>query len=586
MHPLPRLVLTVRTWALIVGTTAFAPHVLAAQDGPVRVEVRGVDGELRRNVLAVLSLARGGGSTRMDAARVRGLHERARGEIEIALQPFGRYEPAVEEALRFDGRRWIATYTIEPGPPVLLARSDVRISGPGESDPYFQAALQQVQLVVGEPLSHASYEAMKLGLEGVAAERGYLDAAFEAAMIGVDRENLSAEIVLHFRTGPRFQFGPVTFFQEALEPEILQRMVPFRQGTPFDAQQLLDLRNALTAGPYFAGVEIVPRRNQAEGLLVPLEVHLLPHRPQRYLVGAGYGTDTGPRGTLEVELRRVNRMGHRAEGQVRVSLIERRLSTRYSLPLGARGGLLSFSAGFVDSNPSTSDTETFLVGTNLSRVLGGWKQDLSLTLQRASYEVGVDSGLSTLLVLGLGLSRVRADDRIFPTWGSLVSFQVRGSHDGVFGNGRLLQLGADGKLVRSLGSRVRFLGRGEVGALYSSDFRALPAPFRYFAGGDRNVRGFGYQSLGPRDEEGNVIGGARKLVLSLELDFRFLDRWGVATFVDAGNALNSFSGSLEKGAGIGVRWRSPIGLIRLDGAFALGGENSPFRVHLNIGPEL
>jgi translocation and assembly module TamA len=240
----------------------------------------------------------------------------------------------------------------------------------------------------------------------------------------------------------------------------------------------------------------------------------------------------------------------------------------------------------VDSNPSTSDTETFLVGTNLSRLLGGWKQDLSLTLQRASYEVGVDSGLSTLLVLGLGLSRVRADDRIFPTWGSLVSFQLRGSHDGVLGDGRLLQLGAEGKLVRSLGSRVRFLGRGEVGALYSSDFRALPASFRYFAGGDRNLRGYGYQSLGPRDEEGNVIGGARKLVLNLELDFRFLDRWGVATFVDAGNALDSFSGSWEKGAGIGLRWRSPIGMIRVDGAFALGGHGSPFRVHLNIGPEL
>jgi translocation and assembly module TamA len=279
-------------------------------------------------------------------------------------------------------------------------------------------------------------------------------------------------------------------------------------------------------------------------------------------------------------------MGHRAEGQLRVSLIERRVSTRYSLPLGGRGGLLSFSAGFLDSSPSTSDTETFLVGTNLSRIMGGWKQDLSLILQRASYEVGVDSGISTLLVLGLGFSRVRADDRIFPTRGSLLSLQVRGSHDGVFGDGRLLQVGAEGRLVRSLGSRVRFLGRGEAGALYSSDFRTLPASFRYFAGGDRNLRGFGYQSLGPLDEEGNVIGGARKLVLSLELDFRLLDRWGVATFLDAGNALNSFGGSWEKGAGVGLRWRSPIGLIRVDGAFALGGHGLPFRVHLNIGPEL
>ncbi|MBT8396388.1 MAG: autotransporter assembly complex protein TamA, partial [Gemmatimonadetes bacterium] len=549
-------------------------------------EVGGVDGELRRNVLAVLSLARGGGGGSMEAARVRDLHGRAQGEIELALQPFGHYEARVDGTLQYDGRRWVASYNIEPGPPVLLTRVDLRISGSGESDPSFQEVLQQSQLVVGEPLSHAGYEAIKLRFEGVAAERGYLDAVFETAVIEVDREKLSAEIMVHFITGPRFQLGPVTFFQDVLDQEILRRMVPFRPGAPFEAQQLLTLRNAVTAGPYFSGVEIVPRRDQADGLQVPLDVHLAPHRPQRYLIGAGYGTDTGPRGTVEVEFRRVNKKGHRAEGQFRASLIERRLSTRYSLPLGAQGGLLSFSAGFVDSNPSTSDTETFLLGANLSKLFGGWKQDLSVTLQRASFEVGLDSGLSTLLVLGLGLSRVRADDRIFPSWGSLVSFQIRGSHDGLVSDTRLLQLSVEGKLVRSLGSRVRFLGRGEAGALYSPDFRALPASFRYFAGGDRSVRGYRYQSLGPLDEEGNVIGGDRKLVLSLELDVRILDRWGVATFADGGNALTSFSRPWEKGAGIGLRWRSPIGMIRLDGAFALGGHRTPFRVHLNIGPEL
>jgi translocation and assembly module TamA len=580
------LVRNFRFWVFVVGTTTFAPCALAAQDGPVRVEVRGVDGELRRNVLAVLSLARGSGSGRMEEARVRNLHGRAQREIELALQPFGRYQPRVDGTLQYDGRRWIATYTVEPGPPVLLTRADIRVSGPGEDDPYFQAILQQLPLALGEPLSHARYEAIKLGLEGVAAERGYLDAVFERAEIGVDRENLSAEIVLHFSTGPRFQFGTVTFVQEVLDPEVLRRMVPFRPGAPFEAQQLLALQNALTAGPYFAGVEIVPRRELAEGLLVPLEVHLVPHRPQRYLVGGGYGTDTGPRGTLEVEFRRLNRMGHRAEGQVRASLIERRISTRYLLPVGGRGGLLSFSAGFEDSNPSTSDTETFLVGTTLSRILGGWKQDLSLTMQRASYEVGIDSGISTLLVLGVGLSRVRTDDRIFPTWGSLVSLRARGSHDGLLSDTRFLQLGAEGKVVRSLGSRVRVLGRGEIGFLSSPGFRDLPASFRYFAGGDRSIRGYGYQSLGPQDQEGNVIGGIRKLVLSLETDFRFLDRWGVAAFVDGGNALTSFSDGWKKGAGIGLRWRSPIGLIRIDGAFALGGHSSPFRVHFNIGPEL
>lgn len=582
-----------RIAALLVLLMGVVPHLgweggatpLAAQEGPVRVEVSGIDGEMRRNVLAVLSLARSG-IGRLEAARAQSLHQRAPNEIEIALEPFGHYAPRVEGSLRHDGRRWIASYEVDPGPPVLLVEAAVRIQGPGENEARFEEALQRNPLVVGDPLSHQRYEAIKVALQGAAAELGYLDAVFDSAVIRVDRENLSARIGLHFRTGPRFRFGEVRFFQDALDPDILQRMVPFRPGDIFDASRLLALQNALTEGPYFAGVEIVPRRDLAQDLRVPIEVHLTPHRRQRFLVGGGYGTDSGPRGTLEVELRRLNRMGHRAEGQVRVSLIERRLSAMYSLPIGGRAGLLSFSGGFVDSSPSTSDTETFLAGANLSRLMGGWRQDLSLTLQRASYEVGMDSGYSTLLVLGLGFSRVRADDRIFPTRGSLVSVRIRGSHENLLSETRTLQVGIEGKIVRSLGSKTRILARGEAGALYSPDFRALPASFRYFAGGDRNVRGFEFQSLGPRDLEGNVIGGARMLVTSLELDHRILDQWGIAAFVDGGNAMASFTGPWEAGFGIGIRWRSPIGLIRLDGAFALDRKGNPFRVHLNIGPEL
>ena len=572
--------------AAILAASLLAPLTVGAQEGPVRVEVRGIDGELRANVLAVLSLARSAEGGPLAETRVRRLHDRATREIELALQPFGRYQPRVESTLEFTGGRWLGIYAIDPGPAVRLHRADIGILGPGEADPFFQQALQRLPLVPGEPLSHARYEALKLSLGGVAAERGYLDAVFDTAVIRVDRENLQADIVLHLNTGPRFQFGTVTFLQDVLDPGLLQRMVPFRAGSPWDGAQLLALQNALTEGPYFTSVEIVPRRELAEDLRVPLDVQMIPDRPQRYLLGAGYGTDTGPRATLESEFRRLNRSGHRAEGQARASLVERRISGRYSLPLRARGSLLSFSAGFVDSNPSTSDTETFLIGASFSHLLWGWKQDLSLTYQRASYEVGVDSGLSNLFILGTALSRIRADDRIYPSWGRSILFRIQGGHEGLLSDTRFLQVGAEGKIVKSLSPRVRILARGEIGALLSESFGALPATFRYFAGGDRSVRGHQYQSLGPLDPEGDVAGGARLLVSSLEVDFRVLDQWGFAAFFDVGNALDSFSDSLEQGAGLGIRWRSPVGPIRLDGAFALSRAGSPFRIHLNIGPEL
>ncbi len=563
------------------------PIGVNAQEGPVRVEIVGVEGELRRNVLATLTLSTSAARAVMTEPRVRQLHARAPREIALALQAFGRYQAQVDATLRFDNGRWVARYAIDAGSPVQVSRVDVRIEGDGEADPAMQRALQRSPLQVGEPLHHGRYAATKAALEGVAAERGYLDASFDSSVIRVDREARTAEILLHFQTGPRFVFGTVTFLQEVLDPEILQQLVPFQTGEPFDAAQLLTLRNALADGPYFTSVEIVPRRDRAEGLVVPVEVHLSPQPARRYLVGFGYGTDTGPRGTTNVEIRRLNQSGHRAEAEARVSLIERRVSGRYFLPLrGLRASLLTISTGFVDASPTTSDTETFFVGVNLGGTLGGWRSDLSLTLQRAAFEVGVDSGVSTLLVLGTGLSRVRADDRIFPTRGSLLGLRVRGGHEALLSDTRFLQVTLEGKLVRSLGAGTRLLARGDVGAVFSPDFRGLPGSLRHFTGGDRSLRGYAYQSLGPSDEVGNVIGGQRLLVGSLELDRRVFDRWGVAVFLDAGNALSSFTDELEAGAGVGVRWRSPMGPIRLDGAFAVSRAGAPFRLHLVIGPEL
>ena len=109
---------------------------------------------------------------------------------------------------------------------------------------------------------------------------------------------------------------------------------------------------------------------------------------------------------------------------------------------------------------------------------------------------------------------------------------------------------------------------------------------RYFAGGDQSVRGYAYQALGPRDQFGHVLGGRSLLVGSVELEYRFLKKWGVAVFYDAGNAARNFSFSLKQGTGFGLRWLSPIGMVRADLAFAVSEPGRPLRLHLNIGPDL
>ena len=141
--------------------------------------------------------------------------------------------------------------------------------------------------------------------------------------------------------------------------------------------------------------------------------------------------------------------------------------------------------------------------------------------------------------------------------------------------------------VRALPAGLRLLSRVHAGASWIDDFGRLPPSERFFAGGDTSIRGYDFQDLGPEDVNGKVVGGQYLAVGSVELEKSLSDAWGVATFVDAGNAFGG-SGSatgVKVGIGAGVRWRSPIGPARIDLAHPLDSD-TVVRLHLRIGPDL
>ena len=100
------------------------------------------------------------------------------------------------------------------------------------------------------------------------------------------------------------------------------------------------------------------------------------------------------------------------------------------------------------------------------------------------------------------------------------------------------------------------------------------------------MRGFGYNRLGTRDEQGNVIGGRALAVVSVEAEQWFTKAWGMALFYDVGNAMHSFGEPLAMGAGPGLRWRSPVGVMRVDLGVPLTGGQRLMQLHLSIGPGL
>jgi len=466
---------------------------------------------------------------------------------------------------------------------------DLRLTGEGAETEAFRKKAADFPLHTGDTLRSLPYETAKLDLLTLATDSGYLDAKFDSSAVLVDRRASTADLVIRFDTGPRFRFGPVTFEQDALDPKLLERRVPFKPGEPYRGDKLLAMQTALGEDQYFRQIDVIPRRDQASGLEVPIEVKLSAHKPREYQFGGGYGTDTGPRGKVAVQWRRLNRRGHTAEAEITVAPVEQSISTQYRIPgVGTPTGMLTLLAGYALLNPSVSNTKAILTGARLTRDRFGWRETLSLMYAHEAFGVGVDSGTSNLLIPGASWERTRTNDPLFPSRGWRVRLSLQGSP---IGSTTFAQVEVTAKLIQSIAPRTRILLRGDVGRTFTNAFRSLPPTIRFFAGGSESVRGYGYLSLGPLDSQGNVIGGRTLEVASLELDHRIFNRWAIAAFTDVGSALDAFSLSvrqdaLQQGIGAGIRWLSPIGLIRIDGAFAVTQPGTPFHLHFSMGPDL
>jgi translocation and assembly module TamA len=175
-----------------------------------------------------------------------------------------------------------------------------------------------------------------------------------------------------------------------------------------------------------------------------------------------------------------------------------------------------------------------------------------------------------------------------PLEGHRSNVQTRGAVEGIVSDTSFLQLYGNTKWVSGLWSGGRLLTRAEAGATLIDSLDSLPASVRYFAGGDTSVRGYAYNSLGPTDSLGGVVGGENLLVGSIEIDQKIAADWSMAVFVDSGNAYDAIADfDPATGVGIGIRWFSPLGPIRFDVAVPLESDApDAYRIHITLGPDL
>jgi len=542
----------------------------------------------RQNIRSHLSLLRLKENEVLSQAMFNRLYAKVQKETATALEPFGYYTPNISVSQHQQSGSWQIELTVAIGPPVIIQQIRILLNGPGKDDSTLQKAVQRFPLQPKDVLDHQLYEDAKEQLITVALESGYLKATYHNNRVEIRRKSQSAVMSLQLETGPLYTFGPITFVADFIDHDLLRKISPVKEGDPLSPRALARLRQSLYNADYFNTVDLDYDIDQPHTANIPVKVILTPNLAHKYGVGLGYGTDTGPRGTLEYTNRYINRHGHQLDVLLQPSQRKSNLSGVYTIPIGdpKRDRLTilgKYELEEYDNTDTTSWTST--VSHDHFREKGEYSTYLQFLDEQ--YSTGSDSGHAALLIPGAKGSIFWADNRLVTTRGLRLSASLIGSEDGLLADTSFLQTAVRTKGIYSFFDKWRWIGRADLGATLTNDINDLPPSLRYFAGGDQSVRGYGYKKIGPADADGNIVGGKNLLTYSLELERALFEEWSAALFYDSGTATNTFSKlNLQSGAGIGVRWNAPFGQIRLDLAKALDDENNSWRIHFTMGADL
>ena len=349
---------------------------------------------------------------------------------------------------------------------------------------------------------------------------------------------------------------------------------------------------------------------------IPVIVTLNADKLNSLEAGIGYGTDTGVR--LRSQYRRaiVNELGHSFDANLELSKIRQSIDSRYNIPYKhPLNDYIGLVAGYEREARDTLGNgldlvvESAVLGAD--RIIKGARKDwqhiigLRYRLDRVSVDGNLDAPIAIedipdaflapnasteqqSLLFGYEATKTISDNRLNPTRGFKQNYKIELGSKSVMSDADMAIANANFKFLYSLGEKNdhQFVGGLNLGYIATNEFEKVPYNLRYFAGGDQSLRGFDYKSLSP-ENSGFRVGGQALAVGSLEYNYQFKEGWRAAVFGDYGNAYDKeFSNPTEYSLGVGIRWTSPIGPIRLDVASGLSDPDRPIRLHFYIGPQL
>ena len=569
------------------------------------VALEGLEAVDRQDLLVAgfdeLSALREHGEERANVAQI---DRRTRADAELLaelLRSRGYYDARVEP--RVEPAPGALRIVLEAEPGAQYRFESVELPGLAAAGPQAPELRQAFAVREGDPVVAQDVIAAGLALQVALGEEGFAFAEIGEQRIQVDHESRRASLVLPVEPGPLARFGEIRVSGEPpFPPGHVATIARFQEGEPFQRSRVDDLRRALIATGLVSSVDVRTVPGEDRGT-VDLAVQLQP-APMRTIAGElGYGTGEG----LRVEASWQHRNLINPEGALTLRGVA---GTREQLAaiefrrnnFRGRDQLLTLNALAGSIDREAYEARTLLLGAGIERQSNiiwpktwtwGFGADLIATDERGVFADPTRKQTRTFLLAAFPahLRYDGSDDLLNPTEGFRLSGRISpeiSGHGGEFAYGKL-QL--DGSAYQGVGANTVMAGRVRLGTIIGAESFSIAPSRRFYAGGGGSVRGYGYQSLGPRDFEGDPIGGRSLAEFAIEARIglsAYGGDFGIVPFLDGGtlstDALPDL-GNWQLGAGLGLRYYSSFGPIRIDVGTPLNPRegDAPIAVTVSLG---
>ncbi len=479
------------------------------------------------------------------------------------------------------------TLKVTEGPPTRITAVRISVTGPAATDGSFGAQAiakltREWGLPEGAVFRQPAWSAAKSGALATLAASPYAAATIASSEAQIDPEAKSAVLAIELESGPEFRFGNLEIAGlSRYPPELVRNFSTIKVGEPYSQRALERYLRRLNASGYFASAQAAIDTESPHPEEAPVNVAVIEGPTRRFEGGLGYSTDVAFRANASYRDVNIDGKGMQMLAEGRLETKIQTGSVRFTLPPVGRGWIGSFGAGAARTDIESLVTRTAFAGTRWHTLEEETEQAVSLLFYLDEQQPsGAASDSSHALFPEYERYWRHVDNLIAPTTGWMAVVHAGGGIPGAStrGFGRLL-----GRVSAwwPIDDKHELQLRGEAGAVLAPTRHGIPSTLLFRTGGDTTVRGYAFESLGVPDGDA-VVPGRYLAVASVDAIRWVGEAWGVAAFVDAGNATDSLTDfHLALGYGVGVRVRTPLGPFRLD--LAYGQDVHKVRVHFSVG---